>query len=368
MMTLSQGAVCRICQRPLFSAWRTGEQLCCECGLNDELFHPHKRWIPEDGDPHSPARIGRPRSKNGGAARRSTWQGTLRLGLKVVAAIAPAAAEEFGARMFFTPRRARRSTMPATSVLSGNSFRLSLGEDEIACWSWGQGPTVILVHGWEGYGAQLIHFVQPLVATGFRVVAFDMPGHGGSTGRRLSAFDMSRAIRAVSQIFAPIQGVIAHSLGGTASIIALSQGLQIERAVLFAPAAEPNYFARVIATQLGFSNVRAAGMVKRIEDRLGMSLEEASTLRIVPKMAVPVLVMHDPLDAEVPFEQGRRIAEAWPGARLELLYQMGHRRMLRDPRVIDAATAFMAEQDAKDALRPIPIPRSNARAVTVSSA
>src|SRR5262249_32679206 len=155
--------------------------------------------------------------------------------------VAPTAAEEFGARMFFTPRRARRSTMPAISAPGAALFRLFLGEDEIACWSWGRGPTVILVHVWVGYAAQLFHFVQPRDAAGFRVVTFDMRAHGGSSGRRLSAFGMSRVIRAVGQIFAPIRGVIAHSLGGTASIIALSQGMQIERAVLLAPAAEPNY-------------------------------------------------------------------------------------------------------------------------------
>src|SRR5262245_26813122 len=123
MLTLSRDAVCRICQSPLLNAWRTGEQLCSECGLSDELFHPHKRWITAGSDPRPAEKIGQPRSKNGGTSTRSTWHAILRLGLKVLAAIAPSAAEELGARRFFTPRRAPRSTaVPAISKLGATSF------------------------------------------------------------------------------------------------------------------------------------------------------------------------------------------------------------------------------------------------------
>jgi len=33
---------------------------------------------------------------------------------------------------------------------------------------WGKGPTVMLVHGWSGRGAQLGELVEPLVAAGDR--------------------------------------------------------------------------------------------------------------------------------------------------------------------------------------------------------
>jgi pimeloyl-ACP methyl ester carboxylesterase len=274
-----------------------------------------------------------------------------RIGLKALAAFAPAVAEERGARMFFTPRRAARRTPPAIANVAATSFHLLIEEQEIACWSWGRGPTVILVHGWEGHAGQLTHFVQPLMSAGFRVVTFDMPAHGGSTGRQLTVFDMSRVIRSVAQVFSPTRAVIAHSLGGTASIFALSEGLEVGRVVLLAPAAEPRHFARVLAARLGLSKTREEGMLKRIENRLGMRFEDASTLHLVPRMSVSALVMHDPEDAEVPFEHGKSIAEAWPGARLERLTGVGHRRMLRDVDLIKVATHFIANQGQTGALR-----------------
>lgn len=338
---------CEKCGAPMAAAWRTDGKLCSQCGLNDELFHPESRWMDAGGpgDP-TPDKSDKAPETNS-VSVRSAALAMVRLGLKALAAVAPAAAEEQGARMFFTPRRTSRWRPPAISRLEATSFRFSIGGRDIACWCWGRGPTVILVHGWEGYAAQLIHFVRPLVEAGFRVATFDMPAHGRSTGSRISVFDMSAAIRAVGEVFAPTRAVIAHSLGGAASIVAMSEGLEVERVVLLAPAAEPRYFAQALAKMLGFSKTRTDGMLKRIENRLGMRLEQASTLRMVPKMNVPVLVMHDPHDAEVPFEHGKRIAQAWPGARLERLSKMGHRRMLRNPDIIGMVTAFIAERDTR---------------------
>lgn len=319
-------------------------QLCCECGLNDELFRPETRWLKDSFEPPDPTpRKGR---------TRAAISPMLRLGLKWLGAIAPSAAEELGARMFFTPRRSQRLIAPNVPT-PGNSFRFSFGGWELACWSWGRGPAVMLVHGWEGYAAQLSHFVEPLIGAGFRVITFDMPAHGSSTGQRLTAFDMAGAIRAVANAFSPLRALVAHSLGGTASIFAMSRGLEVGRVVLLAPAAEPTHFARLLASLLGFSKTRADGMLERIEHRLGMRLSEASVVPLVRAMRAPLLLMHDPEDPEVPFEQGRAIAEAWPGARLEPLGQMGHRAMLRDPNTIASVAEFIARPGAQ-AQRPAP--------------
>jgi len=283
-------------------------------------------------------------SKSAAVGARSAQLRIVRLGLKVLAAVAPAVAEERAAGWFFTPRRAPRRTPPQIAGMAAVSSHLTVGEQEIACWSWGRGPTVILVHGWEGYGAQLVHFVRPLLSAGFRVVTFDMPAHGGSTGRQLTALDMARALRAVAQEFSPTRGVIAHSLGAAVAVYAMADGLELDRAVLLAPAAEPTHFARILATALGFSESGADGVLKRIEQRFGKRLQDMNVVKFIPRSPPPLLVLHDLEDPEVPFRHGEAIARAWPGARLEPLAGMGHRRMLRDAGVIETVTAFIADQ------------------------
>jgi pimeloyl-ACP methyl ester carboxylesterase len=192
-----------------------------------------------------------------------------------------------------------------------------------------------------GYGAQLVHFVEPLVSAGFRAVTFDMPGHGASTGRELSVVDMSRAIRAVSQVVGPTHAVIAHSLGGTAAILALHNGLEAESLVLFAPAAEPTHFALALAEAIGLPAARAPGMLKRIANRVGSKLADLNVTRLVDRMTARLWVVHDPQDPEVPFDHGEGIARSWPGGRIERATGMAHSRMLRDPGVIRRAVAFV---------------------------
>src|SRR5712692_904988 len=134
-------AVCQnpACQRPLSNTWRKGGRLCCECGLNHELSHPETRWMDSGSDADSTAGIRQEVPKKSAVRTRSARLAMVRLGLKALAAVAPAVAEERGARMFFTPQRAPRWTAPGISNSAATAFHFSLGEQEIACWSWGRG-------------------------------------------------------------------------------------------------------------------------------------------------------------------------------------------------------------------------------------
>jgi hypothetical protein len=38
-------AVCQGCRKPLRNPWETGEDLCWQCGVDHELFHPETRWM-----------------------------------------------------------------------------------------------------------------------------------------------------------------------------------------------------------------------------------------------------------------------------------------------------------------------------------
>ena len=52
-----RSAVCQRCQRPLDNPWRTGGQLCWQCGIDYELFCPETRWTDEAAAAQPPARI-----------------------------------------------------------------------------------------------------------------------------------------------------------------------------------------------------------------------------------------------------------------------------------------------------------------------
>ncbi len=90
--------------------------------------------------------------------------------------------------------------------------------------SWGSGPTVVLVHGWGSRASRLGALAVALVEAGFRVVAFDAPAHGESTGRFASLPEFARALVDVAEAAGPIHGLVGHSLGGAAVAMAMRQG------------------------------------------------------------------------------------------------------------------------------------------------
>lgn len=259
----------------------------------------------------------------------------------VLSRVAPRTAERRAARLFFRPRGRRVARPPRVEGLASAAFSVRHDGGTLAAWSFGQGPAVLLVHGWEGHAGQLAAFVAPLVASGHRVIAFDLPAHGGSSGEETDLFRSAAAIRAVAEVVGGVRAVIGHSFGGAATSIAIGAGLPSERAVLLASSSEGTLFARRAAELLGLSGARATGMIMEIGAIAGRPLEQARVALHVAAARTPALLLHDPADAEVPIQQAEEIAAAWPGARLETVSGVGHRRILRSPEIVRRAVEFV---------------------------
>jgi pimeloyl-ACP methyl ester carboxylesterase len=75
--------------------------------------------------------------------------------------------------------------------------------------------------------------------------------------------------------------------------------------------------------------------------RTGVSVEQLQVHRRLPALGQPALIVHDLDDADVPWGEGERYAQFWPGARLFTTQGLGHRRVLDAPEVIDAALSFV---------------------------
>ena len=126
----------------------------------------------------------------------------------------------------------RKDSQREERVLAGAERWSVAQHDSIAVYRWGEGPTVIVVHGWGGSAGQMTAFVEPLRDAGFSVVAFNAPGHGASTGNWLAIPRFAAALAAVERAHGPLHAIIAHSLGGPAALVTLSGGVHAGRATL----------------------------------------------------------------------------------------------------------------------------------------
>lgn len=265
-------------------------------------------------------------------------------GLRAAALVSPTLAAKAAVRLFFTPRRFPRPARERQALEAGAPLRV-LG---LHATSWGAGPTVLLAHGWEGRGSQLAAFVEPLVDAGFRVVALDAPGHGDSPGTETNMVEYARTLMAVGTAVGPLAGVVAHSFGVGATILALSQGLRAERVALVAgPSSVEDILKRALA---GF---RLGGRTAEVfwelcARKVGVHVRDLDLRALAAGLGhVPALVVHDRDDAEIPYSDAEALAAVWPGVRLMTTEGLGHRRILRDDAVVGAAADFIATRDAR---------------------
>ena len=276
-----------------------------------------------------------------------------RAGNRALSRVAPALAARLAERLFLTPPRPPRPAREMALLATARARPLRVGARHLDVWLWGTGPSVLLVHGWGGRGAQLAAFVEPLVARGFSVVTFDAPGHGASDPGIVTIPEMVAATRAVAAARGPLAGVIAHSVGGTVAARALYEGLDAGAAVFVGAAADLTGPATRFTATMGFSRVVNDAMHARIAARLGQPWSAFDVAALAPGLHTPLLVIHDRGDAEVPWQHGRVIAHAWRGAALLLTDGLGHRRILRDPDVVAAAVAFLAARTEERRLAPL---------------
>ncbi len=278
------------------------------------------------------------------ADRAAPWP--IRAAFRVLAPF-PELAGAVAGRLFMTPPRPRISPRVADVLARGEPIGVPWRGGALRAWSWGTGPTVLLVHGWGGYGAQLASFVPALGAAGYRAVAIDGPAHGGSSGRRTSLVEFAEAILRVAEEVGPLDGIVAHSFGGAATAVAMSRmsqmsrGLRLRRAVFVAPASDPLMATRRFAAALGLPEPGRRVMQARLERRVGVRFEDLVIPPLAAGFDMPLHVVHDRGDREVPWEEGSAIAAAWPGAELVTTHGLGHYRILHDPEVIRGAVTFL---------------------------
>lgn len=266
--------------------------------------------------------------------------------------VAPGVAAWAAGLIFVTVIRHRPPAREAGWAEGATELTIRSAHGNLAAWKWGGGPrTVLLVHGWTGRGLQMGAFVQPLVGAGYRVVAYDGPSHGRSPGRQANLFKLTDGLVAVAEALGPLHGVIAHSLGTTQVLLAAHRGqLDPGRFVAVSPMADTRTMSRHFAAMTGFSESVVREMRRRFERRLDFRWDEIEPIRLAGAFRAESLVIHDRNDRDLPVDEGMALARALPRGHSLTTEGLGHRRILRDPRVVETAAAFLRGTAADSAV------------------
>jgi pimeloyl-ACP methyl ester carboxylesterase len=255
--------------------------------------------------------------------------------------VAPSLVAPIFRRMMLKPRRHVRP--PPVLSLPLADERIALGDDLVA-WRWGQGPAVLLVHGFEGNRAQFGAIIRALVARGYAAVALDVPAHGESAGDELTAVKFIAAIERTLARLGSVHAVIGHSMGGAMSLYSVANSGGTGRvALVSAPSSLKRELLR-FAKAVGLSERGTRAFIASVENHVGRPAADFDVRHIVGKIDLPLLLIHDQNDRQVPVLEASRNAHMLAGAELMVTRGLGHNRLLADPSVVTALLDFVAQE------------------------
>jgi pimeloyl-ACP methyl ester carboxylesterase len=287
----------------------------------------------------------------------------LRPVVRAAALIAPTFTGRIAFTAFCTPPRSKQGTNRAAAVKSVGArldaaTRLSVpfpcGSVAAHVFEPAAGSadaplrSVILLHGWTGEAAFMSAFVAPFQQAGFRVVAFDLPAHGQSTGRQLNVPIGVASLAAVARAFAPVHAIVAHSFGGSIALAALAgtvpaqPRVEAQRLALLGSPASMTEVARWFGATVGLGKRGQQALEARIHDVAGVPVSDFEGKTQLARFRRPTLLLHCRDDREVPFAHAQALAEAGPFVRLEALQKLGHRRILQSRKVAAMVADFVA--------------------------
>jgi len=245
--------------------------------------------------------------------------------------------------LVMVPPRYTMTCLEKAYLETGHYFTIRHGNTRLAAWSWGDGPTIYLLHGWGGRGAQFIRFVPELLQAGYSVVLLDAPAHGSSGGQKATVRDFAGALSSAVESCGPAHGVVGHSLGAAAAVLAIRQGLKVKRAVFVAPPECPAPYLNQLMHKLKLEDAMLSRFQECITHRVGTRREDVSLAQQGSDLSATWLMISDTDDEEVPLTTVERIAKIWPAVEWMKTSGWGHRKILRAPEVIRRTAAFMGE-------------------------
>jgi len=249
-------------------------------------------------------------------------------------------------RHFPTSHRENRMQLRASEC------SLNVNGKQIKTWMWGEGPIILLIHGWNGYGLQLSRLIDPLLKAGYQVICFDAPAHGQTDGKHTHLLEIRDVILALPIYYGSIHSAIAHSFGVACLSAAIDSGMSIPNIVsISSPGGLSNLIARY-CQHMHIPPATETQLRSRLKQRTGEELWQRFAESYPLSHGVErSLIIHDKDDRLVKWQESERLAKCWPNAKLLLTHGLGHQRILLDSSIHEHIVSFIENKMTYDSIK-----------------
>lgn len=263
---------------------------------------------------------------------------------KITEAISPKLAMKFAAKLFTSPikhKLPKREIGMDKNSLQQNVFIQNLGK-EIVVYNYGSSnKKILLVHGWSGRGTQLVKIADEMLKLGYSTLSFDAPAHGKSSGKTSNMAEFIVCILELEKKFGPFEYAIGHSLGGMSILNAIKRGLNVKKAVIIGSGDIVEDIMDDFIEKLGMNIAISKKMKASFEKKIKEPMDNFSAYRAAKEVTIPVLVIHDKEDEDVPVKAAYHIRENLKDGELVITEGLGHRKILGDTKVIKKIIEFL---------------------------
>lgn len=253
-------------------------------------------------------------------------------------------ATRYAAKLFTTPIKHkmpnREHEMDRNSIQS--ELFIPIIDKKIVVYEYSKSSKkVLLVHGWSGRGTQLYKIADELIKNGFSTVSFDAPAHGKSPGDSSIMVEYIESILEIDKKFGPFDAVIGHSLGGISLLNSISAGLKTNKLVSISTGNFVIDIFKDFIKNIKMKPQQVDLLRVHFENKYKETMDSLSSYNHIPKIKIPILVIHDENDEEIPVDCAYQIAQHFVNGQLFITKGQGHRKILGDGTVIDAIIKFI---------------------------
>jgi pimeloyl-ACP methyl ester carboxylesterase len=203
---------------------------------------------------------------------------------------------------------------------------------------------ILLVHGWSGRATQLFKIADAFLAAGYSTLSFDAPAHGKSPGNETIMVDFIASILEINTKFGPFEAVVGHSLGGMSVLNAIKRGLNVKHAVIIGSGDIVQDILDDFISKLELKPIISTKLRLHFEKKYNEKMDDFSGYKAASEITIPVLVIHDKDDQEVPVKAGIHIHKHLKNGALILTEGLGHRKILGDANVVQKTVEFITSK------------------------
>ncbi|ESU18651.1 putative hydrolase [Flavobacterium cauense R2A-7] len=263
---------------------------------------------------------------------------------KALEIISPKLATKFAIKLFTTPIRHKLPKREIEMDVKSKQqlVKIEAINKEIMLYQYGSGEKkVLLVHGWSGRGTQLVKIADELLKLSYSTISFDAPGHGKSPGKTSNMTEFIAAAMEIEKQFGPFEFAIGHSLGGMTVMNAIKKGLNVKKAVIIGSGDVVQDIMDDFVLKLGLKTEISKLMRIAFENKLGETMNSYSAYIAAKEVSIPVLIIHDENDDDVPVTAGQHIHQHLKNGQIMITKELGHRKILGDSKVIQRIVEFI---------------------------